>query len=101
MASGILISLFTGLRFSLFSSLFRFFCSFSLALLTDAKLLSHKWESVRARRDNLLAQSDWVVTKSFETGIPVTDDWKIYRQALRDVPLQSDVDNISWPTLPS
>ena len=43
---------------------------------SDAKLLSHKWESVRARRDNLLAQSDWVVTKSFETGIPVTDDWK-------------------------
>lgn len=68
---------------------------------SDAKLLSHKWESVRARRNNLLAQSDWVVTKSFETGIPVTDDWKIYRQALRDVPSQSDVDNISWPTLPS
>ena len=24
---------------------------------SDAKLLSHKWESVRARRNNLLAQS--------------------------------------------
>ena len=68
---------------------------------SDAKLLSHKWESVRARRDNLLAQSDWIVTKALETGVAVPDDWKIYRQALRDVPLQSDVDNISWPTLPS
>ena len=68
---------------------------------SDDKILSHKWKSIRSQRNNLLAQSDWVVTKSFETGIPVTDDWKIYRQALRDVPLQSDVDNISWPTLPS
>ena len=40
MASGILISLLTGFKFSLLSSLFKFFCSFSLALLTDAKLLS-------------------------------------------------------------
>ena len=29
-----------GFKFSLFSSLFKFFCSFSLALLTEAKLLS-------------------------------------------------------------
>ena len=68
---------------------------------SDARILSSKWESVRARRNNLLEQSDWVVTKAFETGVPVNDDWKIYRQALRDVPLQSDVDNISWPTPPS
>ena len=34
------MSLLTGFKFSLFSSLFKFFCSFSLALLTDAKLLS-------------------------------------------------------------
>ena len=40
MASGILMSLLTGFKFSLLSSLFKFFCSFSLALLTDAKLLS-------------------------------------------------------------
>ena len=68
---------------------------------TDAKLLSHKWESIRSQRNNLLAQSDWVVTKALETGVAVTDDWKNYRQALRDVPSQSDVDNISWPTKPS
>ena len=40
MASGILISLFTGFKFSLFSSLLTFFNSFCLALFTDAKLLS-------------------------------------------------------------
>ena len=68
---------------------------------SDAKILSRKWESVRVRRNILLEQSDWVVTKAFETGVPVDDAWKNYRQALRDVPLQSNVDNISWPTLPS
>ena len=31
----------------------------------------------------------------------VSDDWKNYRQALRDVPTQSDPDNITWPTKPS
>ena len=39
-ASGILISLLTGFKFSLFSSLFEFLSSFCLALLTEAKLLS-------------------------------------------------------------
>ena len=68
---------------------------------TDAKLLSHKWESIRSQRNNLLAQSDWVVTKALETGVAVTDDWKNYRQALRDVPSLKNVDNISWPTKPS
>jgi len=74
---------------------------YNARLPTDAKLLSHKWESIRSRRNNLLAQSDWVVTKALETGVAVTDAWKNYRQALRDVPSQSDVDNISWPTEPS
>ena len=40
MASGMLISLFMGFKFSLLLSLFKFFCSFSLALFTDARLLS-------------------------------------------------------------
>jgi hypothetical protein len=39
-ASGILTSLLTGFKFSLFLLYLSFLCSFSLALLTDAKLLS-------------------------------------------------------------
>jgi len=68
---------------------------------SDAKILSHKWESIRSQRDVLLNKTDWMVTKALETGVPVTDAWKNYRQALRDVPTQSDVDNINWPTEPS
>ena len=68
---------------------------------TDAEVLAQKWKNQREIRDNLLSQTDWVVTKAFETGGTVSDDWKTYRQALRDVPTQSDPDNITWPTKPS
>ena len=68
---------------------------------SDAKILSHKWESIRTQRDGLLNKTDWMVAKADETGVPITDAWKNYRQALRDVPTQSDVDNINWPTEPS
>lgn len=60
-----------------------------------------KWLQVRNERNNLLSETDWVVTKASETGVAVSDDWKTYRQALRDVPSQSDPDNITWPTRPS
>ena len=63
--------------------------------------LSEKWKRVRLRRDRLLNETDWVVTKATETETSVSSAWKSYRQALRDVPSQSDPDNITWPTKPS
>ena len=74
---------------------------FNASFPTEAELLARKWERVRQNRNSRLADSDWVVTKALETGAAVTDAWKNYRQALRDVPTQSDPDNITWPTEPS
>ena len=68
---------------------------------TDTQIQNKKWKSIRSQRNYLLAQTDWVVTKASETGVAVSDEWKTYRQALRDVPTQSDPDNITWPTKPS
>ena len=68
---------------------------------------------LRARRDQLLAECDWVVTKAAETGVAESDAWKIYRQALRDLPstqtpemeaeptTQLGIKNVTWPTKPS
>ena len=68
---------------------------------------------LRAERDRLLAESDWVVTKAAETGVAETDAWKTYRQALRDLPstqtpemeeeptTQLGIKNVTWPTKPS
>tara|TARA_Y100001937_G_C7080220_1_gene312597 strand:- start:160 stop:447 length:288 start_codon:yes stop_codon:yes gene_type:complete len=73
----------------------------SLDKPTEAQILAQKWENVRTQRNGLLIETDWLITKASETGVAVSDEWKTYRQALRDVPTQSDPDNITWPTKPS
>ena len=50
----------------------------------------------RHTRDQLLADSDWVVTKALEAGGTVPSAWATYRTALRDLPDHSD-----WPNLGS
>ena len=60
-----------------------------------------QWKRIRSQRDNLLSQSDWVVIKAKETGGTISSAWKTYRQDLRDIPSQSDPDNITWPTKPA
>ena len=74
---------------------------YNSSLPTDAEIIASKWKGIRNLRDALLKETDWVIVKATETGVAVSDEWKTYRQALRDVPTQSDVDNITWPTKPS
>jgi hypothetical protein len=60
--------------------------------------LSH----LRRQRNQLLAETDWVITmhKELETNIP--NAWKTYRQALRDLPANTeDPADPVWPTKPS
>lgn len=55
----------------------------------------------RARRDALLAASDWVTLRAIESGEDVPEEWASYRQALRDVPQQAGFpQTINWPTAP-
>ena len=71
---------------------------YNASLPTDAEILAQKWEVIRADRNGRLAATDWRATSD----LTLSDDWKTYRQALRDVPSsQSDPDNIAWPTEPS
>ena len=52
---------------------------------------------VRAQRDELLAASD-----SMALADRITDEWRTYRQTLRDVPAQSGFPtNVTWPVEPS
>lgn len=60
-------------------------------------LTNQQWASIRLQRDNLLKNTDWRASSD----LTLADDWKNYRQALRDVPTQSDPFNITWPTEPS
>lgn len=70
---------------------------FNASLPTEAELLARKWERVRHNRNGRLAATDWRASSD----LTLSDAWKTYRQALRDVPTQSDPDNITWPTEPS
>ena len=60
-------------------------------------LINSKWEDIRRVRDSALIDTDWRAS----TDLTLSDDWKNYRQALRDIPTQSDPFNITWPTKPS
>ena len=58
---------------------------------------------LRTRRNELLAESDWVVIKEREEGGSVSNfaDWKTYRQALRDITdSATSLDDVTWPTKP-
>lgn len=57
--------------------------------------------AIRRQRDQLLAETDWVTTKAFESGAPADPQWIEYRQALRDMPNNYVVGQpIVWPTAP-
>ena len=66
---------------------------------------------LRIERDKRLADCDWVCAKATDTGVAVSDAWKTYRQALRDLPASAspkldseyelDLTSVTWPTEPS
>ena len=62
----------------------------------NARLLADKWTTVRSQRDVKLAETDYLALSDNT----VSGAMQIYRQKLRDVPAQSDVDNITWPAKP-
>jgi len=54
--------------------------------------------AVRNQRDRRLAETDWMANSD----VTMSDNWRTYRQALRDLPAQSGFpDNVTWPTEPS
>lgn len=59
------------------------------------------WMIARIKRDRLLKETDWMVTKAIETGEPMPTGWATHRQALRDVTLQGDPLAIVWPVAPT
>ena len=53
--------------------------------------------TVRAKRDELLQASD-----SMALADRITDEWRTYRQALRDLPAQEFFpETVNWPVAPS
>lgn len=96
----------------------------SMITMTNGKTNNITWSQVQAalaeggvvpmhhlrmERNILLSQTDWVVTKALETNSTVSDEWKTYRQALRDLPTKETkakwsegvLSNVTFPTKPT
>ena len=66
---------------------------------------------LRIERNRRLAECDWIVTKNAEYGHNISKEWRVYRQALRDLPSITykpeldeygdlKMDSVVWPTPP-
>ena len=59
---------------------------------------------VRNYRTQLLAQTDWMANSD----VTMTEEWRVYRQALRDLPANNtpsldedgNLTGVTWPTKP-
>ena len=67
---------------------------------------TEKAAQVRAQRDRLLAECDWVTIKAVDAsadglGIQLPQVWIDYRKALRDIPTQAGFPwTVTWPDKP-
>jgi hypothetical protein len=66
-----------------------------------AAATASKAAQVRKQRDQLLAQSDWMVIRAAETGVAMSADWAAYRQALRDISAQAGFPDVALPNDPN
>ena len=60
------------------------------------------WKELRNKRDFLLSQSDWTQGNDSPLTLQKKEEWKVYRQALRDAPSNTiDPKRPVWPLSPS
>lgn len=60
-----------------------------------------QWGRVRAKRNAKLAACDWTQLSDTPLSLELKIQWREYRQALRDITLQTDPFNIVWPQEPA
>ena len=66
----------------------------------DPEVPSNDWymKVLRKQRNSLLKETDWMANSD----VTMTDAWKNYRQALRDLPANTtDPSNPTFPTRPN
>ncbi|MEZ8402654.1 phage tail assembly chaperone [Vibrio splendidus] len=65
-------------------------------------VLEQNWGQVREIRESYLKATDWIVIQSQETGLPISEHWKAYRQTLRDIPqAYTNPNDVVWPEKPT
>jgi hypothetical protein len=68
---------------------------------SDEKKHKELSDNIRQLRYSKLVETDWVVLRAIETNTEIPEDWKTYRQALRDITEQLNFPNfVEWPISP-
>jgi len=63
----------------------------------ESKAPAREMTDIRDRRNSLLMETDWMGFSD----VTISDEWKTYRQALRDIPASNTVyADVTWPTKP-
>ena len=74
--------------------------TFRAGLPSDSEIAASKLEMLRIERNAKLAETDW--TQSRDITLSNDDDWKKYRQELRDITkTYKSLEDVKWPTAPS
>ena len=69
--------------------------------LSEEAVIATKWLDIRQERNQLLAETDWVITMHKEKGTNIPAAMKTYRQALRDITdTYASPDDVVWPEKP-
>lgn len=68
---------------------------------TPAPTTEEKWNNVRNVRNQKLKDTDWTRMDDVDITDSKKEEYKTYRQALRDITKQADPDKVTWPTEPS
>jgi hypothetical protein len=59
------------------------------------------YNELRAERNQLLSETDWTMLLDVPISKEKRQEYVIYRQQLRDLPLNATPHNLTWPTIPS
>lgn len=69
---------------------------------TEAEKREEAEKSVRAKRDSLISETDYLLTSDYPISAEDLEAVKVYRQALRDMPQQEGFPfDVVWPELPT
>lgn len=67
----------------------------------ELKNVTIPFETLRMERNVKLSNSDWTINNDSPLSQEKIEEWKVYRQALRDLPANTtDPENPVWPTPP-
>jgi hypothetical protein len=78
--------------------------SFRKEKMTNEKIeimTNDQWTVIKSQRNQYLQECDWTQLSDSPLTIEKKQDWLLYRQSLREVTLQADPFNITWPVKPT